>query len=90
MSTAMRSTGSGYRVARLSQRTELTWGLHALTTPFGAPRRVGYSWAVQSPHALPHDPSGHPRNGRVRGARATLVERVGTRSARFPRWVGAR
>ncbi len=29
-----------------------TWGLHALTTPFGAPVKGGYSWAVQSPRSV--------------------------------------
>lgn len=57
--TCWRTAGSG-SLARRTARTG--WGLHALTTPFGAPSRVGYSWAVQPPNVLPHDPCGHPGN----------------------------
>ncbi len=41
-----------------------TVGTARADNPFRRPRsRGGYSWAVRSPLALPHDPSGHPSNG---------------------------
>lgn len=37
------------------------WGDHTGLQPVSATRgRAGYSWAVQSPRALPHDLCGHP------------------------------